>query len=185
MTKSDPGGYTCAVKAADYEATARRRHQCPTPKNHGNYWTILVRLDELDNEEIIRRLKRVALCRAIEFQNVALRLRDGYVRTLNNDLCAVGSATGFREFVNGTYLRYESATLAKATLERYKGVLKNYLLPAFGDKMLRELTPPLLPYFSGFANSKLSYESIDKVRDVLAAILVTRPASMNCYPRIR
>jgi len=160
------------VKAADYEAIARRRYQCPTPKKHGNYWTILVRLDKLDNGEIIRKLKRVALCRATDLQNVALLLRDEYVRTLNNDLCAVGSATGFREFVNGTYLRCESATLAKATLERYKGVLKNYLLPAFGDKMLRELTPALLQaYFSGFANSELSYESIDKIRDVLAAIL--------------
>jgi integrase len=84
----------------------------------------------------------------------------------------VGSATAFREFVNGTYLRCESSTLAKPTLDRYKGILKNYLLPAFGDKMLRELTPATLQaYFSGFANSKLSYESVDKIRDVLAAVL--------------
>jgi ATP-dependent helicase/nuclease subunit A len=87
-------------------------------------------------------------------------------------LCGVGSATGFREFVNGTYLRCESSTLAKSTIERYRGVLEKYLLPTFGDKMLRELTPASLQeYFSGFANSKLSYESVDKIRDVLATVL--------------
>ncbi len=38
--------------------------------------------------------------------------------------------------------------------------------------MLRELTPAILQaYFSGFANSKLSYESLDKIRDVLATVL--------------
>ncbi len=154
------------------ERLSRRRYQSPTPKIHGNYWTILVRVDEFVDGKLTRPLKRVRLAPADKPERVVLKLRDEYVRPLNTTFSGVGSATNFREYVQGTYLRCDAAVLAKSTLERYKGVLKNYLLPTFGDMMLRDLTPATVQaYFSGFAKSPLSRESVDKIRDVLATVL--------------
>jgi integrase len=62
--------------------------------------------------------------------------------------------------------------MAASTRERYSGVIKNYLLPAFGSQCLRDLTPMTVQaYFSGMAGLDLSHESIDKIRDVLSSIL--------------
>ena len=56
--------------------------------------------------------------------------------------------------------------------DSYLSVIKNYLNPAFGSKCMRDLTPlTLQQYFSGIASSKLSYESRDKIRDVMSSIL--------------
>jgi integrase len=53
-------------------------------------------------------------------------------------------------------------------------VLKNYLNPEFGDLMLRELTLERLQgYFTELQQSNLSAESVDKIRDVLSALLRT------------
>jgi integrase len=61
--------------------------------------------------------------------------------------------------------------MAKSTRDRYEGVIKNYLIPAFGSKCLRDLTPlTLQQYFSGMTKSTLSYESRDKIRDVVSSI---------------
>jgi len=62
--------------------------------------------------------------------------------------------------------------MAKSTRDRYAGIIRNYLAPAFGTLCLRELTPLTVQrYFSGMATSKLEHESIDKIRDVLSSIL--------------
>jgi integrase len=64
--------------------------------------------------------------------------------------------------------------LRKTTQERYTGVLEHYLLPRFGDLCLIDLTPMTLQgYFSSMCNWKLSGESRDKIRDVLASVLRT------------
>jgi len=61
---------------------------------------------------------------------------------------------------------------ASTTRQRYQGVIDNYLVPAFGSFSLGELTPVTLQtYFTGLGDTKLSHESIDKIRDVLASIL--------------
>jgi integrase len=62
--------------------------------------------------------------------------------------------------------------MAASTRERSSGVIKNHLIPAFGSLCLRDLTTMAIQeYFSGMAGSKLSHESIDKIRDVLSSIL--------------
>jgi hypothetical protein len=49
-------------------------------------------------------------------------------------------------------------------------VLNIYLILEFGDLMLREITfEPLQGYFARLQQGKLSFESIDKIRDVLSA----------------
>jgi integrase len=52
--------------------------------------------------------------------------------------------------------------------------MKNYLVPEFGDQMLRAMTlETLQAYFAEVQRSDLSAESIDKIRDVLSAVLRT------------
>ena len=61
---------------------------------------------------------------------------------------------------------------ASSTQQRYGSVIKIYLMPAFGDSCLRDLTPLVLQkYLSGLAKKDLSHESRDKIRDVLSSIL--------------
>jgi integrase len=62
--------------------------------------------------------------------------------------------------------------MAKTPLDRYASVLKNYLIPAFGDSCLRDVTPLVVQrYLSKMAGSDLSHESRDKIRDVLSSVL--------------
>jgi Phage integrase, N-terminal SAM-like domain len=57
--------------------------------------------------------------------------------------------------------------MATTTKDRYEGVLKNYLLPQFGEDSLAELTPRRLQeYFLSLCRSELSHESVDKTADV-------------------
>jgi integrase len=79
----------------------------------------------------------------------------------------------FRDFVQ-TYKRDVLPTLASTSRERSGSVLKNYLIPEFGNLLLREITlEPLQGYFARLQQGKLSFESIDKIRDVLSAVLRT------------
>ena len=51
-------------------------------------------------------------------------------------------------------------------------VYKNHLQPPFGEMCLRDITQLTVQrYLSGMAESKLSQESKDKIRDVLSSIL--------------
>jgi len=66
--------------------------------------------------------------------------------------------------------------MATTSFDRTRGVLDNYLLPAFGKCCLRDLTAlTLQTYFSKLSVSPnhlpLSHESRDKIRDVLSSAL--------------
>ena len=63
--------------------------------------------------------------------------------------------------------------MAKSTRERYTSIVKNYLTPAFGSKCLRDLTPLTLQQYFSSLDAKLSYESRDKIRDVLSSVLAS------------
>jgi len=53
----------------------------------------------------------------------------------------VGSAISFTEYVETVYENTVLPLMAKATQDRYRGILANYLKPTFGKSALRELTP--------------------------------------------
>ncbi len=153
---------------------ARRRHQDPQPSKHGNYWTIVVWKDEFQDGKLQRRQVRVRLAPLETKWREVLRLKDEYLRPLNQGLISIGSATNFRNFVQQTYIPLEMPLLAKTTQGRYLGVLEHYLLPTFGELCLSQLSPiTLQKYFSSMHNWKLSGESRDKIRDVLASVLRT------------
>lgn len=59
--------------------------------------------------------------------------------------------------------------LGSNTRDNYQYTMKKYLMPAFGDAMLRDLTPMTLQnYFSGL---KVSHASATKIKDALARVL--------------
>jgi hypothetical protein len=53
----------------------------------------------------------------------------------------------FLTFVRRTYIPKEMPLLAVTTQQRYRGVLEKYLLPPFGNFLLRDLTPAVLQEF--------------------------------------
>jgi integrase len=166
------------------EAMANRRHQTPSLERYGKWWTIRVRVDDFVDGQPVRVKKRVRLA-LIETttERKALKLRDEYMQPLNASFTGVGSATSFHDFVHGTYLRCDFVNLAKSSQDRTKGILKNYLLPAFGKMMLRDITPAVAQqYYSLFANSELSRESVDKIRDTQAAILQLAAVKYRLIP---
>jgi len=161
-------------RGEEMERMARRRHQNPEPKKHGNHWTIVVWKDDFQHGKPQRRQVRVRLAPLDTKWRDVLRLRDEYLRPLNQGIISIGSATNFRKYVEQTYKPLEMPLLRKTTQERYTGVLEHYLLPRFGDLCLIDLTPMTLQgYFSSMCNWKLSGESRDKIRDVLASVLRT------------
>ncbi len=156
----------------ELEAMARRRFQNPDPKREGNWWYLLYWVDTFSNGKSIRKRKRHKLAPGDIPEREAKKIAAEFLRPMNQGLAPIGSATRFEEYVETVYRSTVLPLMAKSTRDRYEGVIKNYLLPAFGSKCLRDLTPlTLQQYFSGLTKSPLSYESRDKIRDVLSSIL--------------
>jgi integrase len=167
-------GNTVLTSREEMERMARRRHQSPKPKKHGDYWTIVIWKDDFRDGKPKRRQVRVRLAPLNARWRDVLRLRDEYIKAQNHGVISIGSATNFRNYVQQTYIPLEMPLLAKTTQGRYLGVLEHYLLPTFGDLCLSELTSATLQrYFSSMHDWKLSGESRDKIRDVLASVLRT------------
>jgi len=156
----------------DFERMARRRFQNPKPKRRGEWWTLRVWKPTVINGQLRRTRERVRLAPATmnirEVQKVAAE----YLRPLNQGFESIGSATNFNHYVETTYIPVVMPSMAKSTQDRYKGVIKNYLNPAFGALCLRDLSRLTVQrYFSEMANSVLAHESKDKIKDVLSSIL--------------
>lgn len=157
-----------------YEEMARRRFQAPTPVKRGKWWTLLVWQDVFLNGRPSRKRVRVKLAPAAMMAREALKVAAEHLRPINQGLVSVGSAAKFSEYVENIYHPTVLPLMAKSTQGRYQGVITNYLQPTFGSMCLRDLTPLTLQrYFSGLVDSELSYESKDKIRDVLSSILVS------------
>lgn len=152
---------------------ARRRYQNPTPQRRGEQWTILVREDVIEQGERVRRVRRVPLGPATLTRAEVQRLRDDYLARINQAAVGIGGACLFRDFAH-TYERDVLSTQASTTRARSRSVLKIHLNPELGDRMLREITLERLQgYFADLQRTRLSAESVDKIRDVLSSILRT------------
>jgi len=152
---------------------ARRRYQKPRPQKRGKQWTILVREEVIENGQRKRKVKRVPLGPTSLTRAQVERLRDDYLAAVNAAAVGIGGACLFSDFVR-IYQKDVLSAHASTTQARSKSVLKNYLVPEYGDMMLREITLERMQgYFSELQQSRLSLESIDKIRDVLSAVLRT------------
>ena len=91
------------------------------------------------------------------------------LRPMNQGLELIGSATEFRAYVDGVYRGTVLPLLASTTQTVYLWVLDKYLIPTFGDRMLRDLNIMMLQkYFSGL---RKNHATAMKVKDALASVL--------------
>jgi integrase len=156
----------------ELEKMARRRFQNPEPKREGHWWYLRVWQDTFVGGASIRKRKRHKLAPATIPEREAKKMAAEFLRPMNQGLAPIGSATRFEDYVETVYRTTSMPLMAKSTRDRYDGIIKNYLTPAFGEKCLRDLTPlTLQQYFSSMDAGKLSYESRDKVRDLMSSIL--------------
>ena len=156
----------------DFERMARRRHQKPQPTRRGEWWTLRVWKDTFTNGKHKRIRERIRLAPASMNAREVQKIADEYLRPLNQGLETIGSATNFQHYVEKTYVPIVLPGMAKSTQSRTEGVIRNYLVPAFGGLCLRDLSRlSIQRYFSGLADSALAHESKDKIRDVLSSIL--------------
>jgi integrase len=151
---------------------ARRRFQDPKPQRLGKWWYLLTWQDEFKEGRRIRKRKRIKLALATMPEREVRKIAAELLRPLNQGLISIGSGTKFEDFVESVYKPTVLPTLAKTTQDRYVSVLKNYLVPAFGESCLRDVTPLVVQrYLSKMPGSSLSHESRDKIRDVLSSAL--------------
>jgi integrase len=168
----------------DFEAMARRRFQDPDLEVVGKWWEIRIYQDHFLNGRRIRKRKRVRLAPATMPVREVQKIKAEYLRPLNQGLITAGSATTFEDYVRSVYLTTELPLMASSTQQRYRGIVKQYLVPSFGSMCMRDLTPlTLQKYISGFqihtdekpgkngTSQSLSRESVDKIRDVLSSVL--------------
>ncbi len=157
----------------DFERMSRRRFQNPAPFRRGRWWYLQTWQDVFVAGHLKRRKVWVKLAPASLPIREVRKIAAEKLRPLNQGLESIGSATNFAAYVNETYIPVVMPTLATSTQERYRGVIANYLLPAFGQLSLREATHlNIQRYFSTtLATSGLSHESKDKIRDVLSSVL--------------
>ena len=115
-----------------------------------------------------RTRERIRLAPATMGVREVQKIADEHLRPLNQGLETIGSATNFRSYVENTYRPVVMPVMAKSTRSRTNGVFDNYLIPAFGDLCLRDLSRlSVQRYFSEMASSPLAHESKDKIRDVI------------------
>jgi len=161
-----------AISVEELEKMARRRFQDPKPERQGKWWTLRFRRDQFVAGIVRRNRVRIRLAPATISEREARRIAAEHLRSMNQGLETIGSATLFGSYVESTYIPVVMPLLAKTTRQRYQGILDNYLLPTFGSSCLRDMTTlNIQRYFSHMNNSELSRESRDKVRDVLSAVL--------------
>ena len=151
---------------------ARRRFQDPKPVRLGKWWYILVWQDEFRDGRRVRKRKREKLAPATMPLREVNKIAAEKLRPVNQGLLSAGSAANLEDYVNSVYKPTVLPLLASSTQSRYRSVLGKYLVPTFGASCLRDLTPlTVQKYFSGMANTNLSHESRDKIRDVLSSVL--------------
>jgi integrase len=148
---------------------AKRRFQQPTPFREGNWWWLLVRQDQFSDGRLKRKQKRIKVAPATLGEREARKVASELLRPMNQGLELIGSATQFSAYANGIYRGTVLPLLASTTRSNYQWVLDKYLIPMFGDAMLRDLdTMMLQKYFSGL---RKNHATAMKVKDALASVL--------------
>jgi hypothetical protein len=99
----------------DFESMARRRYQKPKPRTEGRQWVIYYWDDEFLNGERRRKKKRYVLGPATMGEREAEKVRDEFLRPLNQGLVNIGSATKLNHYVESVYKPVTLPTLAKTS----------------------------------------------------------------------
>jgi hypothetical protein len=129
-------------------------------------------IDEFIDGKHIRKQQRVRLAAATMSEREVKKIATEPLRPLNQGLESLGSATNFEHHIETIYKPVVKPLMATTSFDRTRGVLDNYLIPAFGKCCLRDLTAlTLQTYFSKLTtsttNQMLSHESRDEIRSVM------------------
>ena len=135
-----PGEATRAGHRKDFEAMAKRRFQSPKPERVGKWWYLRVWEDVFSDGVCTRTRNRKRLAPASMPEREVRKLAAEKLRPVNQGLISAGSAITFEEYVNQHFTPMMQPTFAKTTWGRYEGIIRNYLIPAFGGLCLRDLT---------------------------------------------
>ena len=153
---------------------ARRRFQAPKPEKRGKYWVLRYWQDVFQEGRRTRQRKRIKLAPANMPEREVKKIAAEHLRPMNQGLVSIGSATNFTEFVDNVYRPVSLPKMASSTQDRYEGIIDNYLKPQFGGLCLRDISVLTVDrYISGLGKTKLSHESMDKIRDVLSSVLAS------------
>jgi integrase len=155
----------------DFERMAKRRFQNPRPFREGNWWWINVWQDEFSQGRTTRKRKRKKVAPATVNEREVRKIAAEILRPLNQGLESIGSAMTFGAYFEGTYRETALPLLASTTQNNYEYALGKYVLPAFKEASLRDLTPMTLQkYFNGL---NVSHSSKLKIKDALGSVLAS------------
>jgi integrase len=169
-TKASP------LSRSECEAMARRRHQNPKPKRHGNQWRVLLWKDVFENGSWTRKKVPEVLGRVDEIGfREAQKRADRVVEPLNLQPRNPGIAITYAEFVKDVYEVVYLPAQSKSHADRYRGILGKRLVPALGKVSLFELEKPqstiAQQYFNALKAEQLAAQSLDKIRDCFSSTM--------------
>lgn len=132
----------------------RKTYQKGNPKWHYGHWT--VRYWELDHHTGVWRQKRAKLADCDDKNNkkAAREAADSFmaeVNERNNNPLMRGRGLTFADFIRERYASFQAnRELQPSTLASYESMVKKHILPAFGSKLIAEITPgDLTDFFDG------------------------------------
>src|SRR6516162_5781118 len=74
------------ARRGNFERMAKRRYQHPTPFREGSYWWIRPWIDDVVEGKLKRKQKRIQLAPAATPEREVNKIRDEYMRPLNQGL---------------------------------------------------------------------------------------------------
>lgn len=138
----------------------RRSYQKGNVQWHNRQWSI--RYWELDHQTGKWSLKRSKLdgCNDKNNKKAALKAAAPFMAQINeqnNNPRKKSETTTFRSFIGGLWESYQAnEKLQPSTIYSYASMIKIHLMPAFGDKLIQELTPADMTAFFDNLRDKVS-----------------------------
>ncbi len=154
---------------------ARREFQQPCVLKHEGpqpYWYVRYRVKILTGpNQIERKEKRHWLGRCDKMtKRQAERLRDKILQKVNDQVFTIQNQIPFGEFVK-LYLDQHVSTLAPGPKQKYTSLLKNHILPEFGEKRLCDVRNDIVQSFlNRKATDGLAWWTRNDLKGVLSGI---------------
>ncbi len=91
---------------------------------------------------------------------------------MNQGLQTIGSATRFADYIDGMYRPLVLPRRANSTQVSYEGTLRKYLMPAFKDTPLRDMTARAMQaYLNGLGRTSIGGSVVLKIKEVLSSVI--------------
>lgn len=148
---------------------ARRRFQDPKPQKVGHYWYVLVWENTAGPG---RKRQRIKLAPADTPVREVRKIAAERLRSINTIVMPTASEFSFESFVTNTYEKLTMPLLASSVQRSYRAEINKYVLPVFGRKRLRDLSPATLQEFFIKLHLKgIEHPTLVKLRDALSSVL--------------